>query len=168
MRLRGFVAVGAGVAGAVLAHALDEAGLLPGVREAAHVRGGMSGSVTALWLALAAASSWLAGRFGAIRVGAPASLLIAALPELVGRHDLGAVMDPGAVAGAMVQWLLLLAVVAAVVLASRGALVVLVPSLTAVSWPTPAGGRAREGSHLVDRRCRPRAPPDVPLSAHFT
>lgn len=167
MRLRGFVAVGAGVAGAVLAHALDEAGLLPGVREAAHVRGGMSGSVTALWLALAAASSWSAGRFGAIRVGAPASLLIAALPELVGRHDLGAIVDPGALAGAMLQWLLLLAVVAAVVVASRGALAVFALTFHAVSWPAPIERRTRESSHVVDRRSRPRAPPAGPLSVQF-
>ena len=167
MRLRGFVAVGAGVAGALLAHALDEAGMLPGVHEAAGVRGGMSASVTALWLGMTAALSWSSGRFGAIRVGAPSSLLIAAVPELVGRHDLGAVVDPGALSGAMLQWLLLLVVVAAVVVASRGAFVVLAPSFPTLSWAAPTGRRTRASSHVVDRRSRPRAPPALPLSVHF-
>jgi hypothetical protein len=166
MRLRGFVAVGAGVAGATLAHALDQAGLLPGVREAANVRSGMSGSVTVLWLGLAAMLSWLAGRFGPVRVGAPASLLIAAIPELVGRHDLGAVVEPGAIAGAMLQWLLLLVVVAAVVVASRSALTVLVPSYGAISWPASVGPRPRARTYVVDRRGRPRAPPKLPLPVH--
>lgn len=164
MRMRGLVAVGAGVAGAALAHALDAAGLLPGVHEAANVRGGMGAPATALWLALAAALSWIAARNGPIRVGAPASLLVAGVPELVGRHDLGAVVEPGAIAGAAVQWLLLLAVVTAVVVAGRAPLSVLVPSFAAITWPAPTGRVPRPRGQVVDRRGRPRAPPVLPLS----
>jgi len=167
MRLRELVAVGAGVAGAALAHVLDEAGLLPGVHEAASVRSGMTAGNTLLWLALAAGLAGLAARRGPIRIGAPASLLIAGAPEVLGRHDLGAVFEPGAIAGALVQWLLLLAVVAAVVITSRGALVVLTPSYAVIEWPAAAGPRQQARSFVVARRGRPRAPPDLPLSVHI-
>jgi hypothetical protein len=167
MRLRALVAVGTGVAGALLAHALDEAALLPGVHEAANVRAGMGMPVTGMWLGLAAALSWLAANYGAVRVGAPASLLVAAVPELVGRHDPGAVVEPGAIAAAMLQWLLLVAVVVAVVVASRSALTALTPLYGAISWPASVGPRLLARSRVVDRRGRPRAPPEVPLSAHF-
>ena len=167
MRLRGAVAVGAGVAGAALAHALDRAGLLPGVHEAANIRAGMSPSVAIGWLALAAALSWLAAKRGPIRIGAPASLLIAAMPELIGRHDIGAIVEPGALAGALLQWLLLLAVAAVIVIASRTQFVVLVPSYGAIGWPAPGGSRTWARSRLLDHRGRPRAPPGSHLSVHF-
>jgi hypothetical protein len=126
----------------------------------------MSASVTVLWLGLAASLSWLAGRFGAVRIGAPASMLVAALPELIGRHDLGAVAEPGAIAGALLQWLLLAAVVAVVVVATRNALTVLAPSYGAVTWPASVGPRRRARTYVVDRRGRPRAPPQLPLPVH--
>lgn len=167
MHMRGVVAVAAGVAGAALAHALDEAGLLPGVHEAANVRGGMSVSVTVIWLGLAATLSWVASKRGLVRLGAPASLLIAAIPELVGRHDIGAIVEPGAIAGALVQWLLLVAVAAVVVMAGRGTLVVLAPSFGAVAWPAPPVSLAPARGHVVDHRGRPRAPPGSSLISPF-
>lgn len=167
MRLRGVVAVGAGVAGAALAHVLDVAGLLPGVHEAANIRGGMSVPVTVGWLGIAAGLSLLAAKRGLVRVGAPASLFVAALPELMGRHDIGAVVEPGAVAGALLQWLLLLAVAAVVVVATRGAFVVLAPSFGTIAWLTPTASQERARSHALDHRGRPRAPPRAYLSAHF-
>ena len=167
MRLSGVVAVGVGVAGAALAHALDVAGLLPGVHETANVRGGLSAPVTVGWLGLAAALSLLAAKRGVVRVGAPASLLVAALPELIGRHDIGALVEPGAVAGALLQWLLLLAVAAAVVVATRGTFVVLAPSFGTIAWLTPTASQERARSHVLDHRGRPRAPPRASLSAHF-
>lgn len=166
MRVRGLVAAGAGAAGAALSHALDGAGLLPGVHEAVHVRDGMSVTLTFSWLAVAAALAWLAARRGPIRIGAPASLLVAAVPELVGRHDLGAVLEPGAIAGAALQWLLLLAVVAVLVVASRSSFVVLAPSHGAIAWPAPPETRHESLSHVVGTRGRPRAPPDLHLSFH--
>lgn len=164
MRLRGVVAVGAGIAGAAFAHVLDEAGLLPGVHEAVNVRASMSPAVTLGWLALAGALGWLAAQRGPIRIGAPAALLVSAVPELVGRHDIGAVVEPGAIAGALVQWLLLLVVVAVVVVASRCSFVVLVPSYGATVWPSPSDSAQQEHAHVIDRRGRPRGPPDLHLS----
>jgi len=163
MRPREVVAAGAGVAGVALAHALDVAGLLPGVHEAASVRLAMSPALTVGWLALAAVLGWSAGRRGPVRVGMPAALVVSAVPELVGRHDVGALVEPGAIAGALVQWLLLVAVVAAVVLASRTFFTAHVPAYGAVAWPSPIGLRRQARSVTVARRGRPRAPPRAPL-----
>jgi hypothetical protein len=109
----------AGVVAAASSHALDRAGQLPFVHEAADVRTAMSPALVCLWLALAAGLSALAARTRPILVGAPCALIVAGVPELVGRHDLGAVAEPGAIAGALVQWLLIAAIVGLAVLADR-------------------------------------------------
>jgi hypothetical protein len=163
MRTRGVAAVVAGIVGAAGAHALDVAGMLPGVHEAPGVRTGMGLAPTAGWLVLAGALAWLAARTRPALVGGSAALLVSAIPELVGRHDLGAIAEPGALAGALVQWLLLLAVVAIAVVVDRW-LAVHPPSsyLDVPEQPTIVG-RSRHVSQLVDRRGRPRAPPVVLL-----
>jgi len=112
--------IAASVPAALLAHALDVSGRLPFVHEAGDVRGAMGPLAVALWLALtavvvglAAASRWPA------MLAAPASLASAGLPELIGRHDLGAALEPGAMLGALLQWTLRLVVLALAVVASR-------------------------------------------------
>jgi hypothetical protein len=63
--------------------------------------------------------SALAARTRPLLVGAPAALLVSAVPELVGRHDIGAVLEPGAMVGSLVQWLLIALVVTLALLAER-------------------------------------------------
>jgi hypothetical protein len=163
MRTRGFAAVVAGVAGAAGTHALDVAGMLPGVHEAAGVRAGMGPLATVAWLGLAGALAWLAARTRLALVGGTAALLVSAVPELVGRHDPGAIAEPGALAGALVQWLLLLAVVAIVVVVDHWLAVKAPTSYLDLPRQTTIVGRSRNVSLLVDRRGRPRAPPVVHL-----
>jgi hypothetical protein len=98
VRVRVVVAAGAGVAAAAAGHALDVAGQLPFVEETEHVR-----------TAIAAATRVIA-------VGVPAAVVVSGMPELWGRHDVGAVAEPGAMLGALLQVLLLLAIVAATLL----------------------------------------------------
>src|SRR3954468_11483016 len=106
---RRVVAAVAGVAGAVVAHALDVTGLLPFVHESAEVRNAMSPVATLTWLLLAAAlTAFTAKRPGT--AGAGAALGIGGLPEVGGRHDPGAMFEPAAMAGALLQWLLLVLV----------------------------------------------------------
>ena len=168
MRTRGFAAVVAGIVGAAGTHALDASGMLPGVHEAIGVRTGMGPLATVAWLALAGALGWLAARTRPALVGGTAALLVSAIPELVGRHDLGAIAEPGAMAGALVQWLLLLLVVAIAVVVDRW-LAVQAPT-TYLDLPRQAtvSSGSRHVSQLVDRRGRPRAPPDVLLPATVT
>jgi len=163
MRTRGFAAVVAGIAGAAGTHALDAAGLLPGVHEATGVRTGMGPSATVGWLLLAGALAWLAARTRPALVGGSAALLVSGIPELVGRHDPGAIVEPGAMAGALVQWLLLLAVVAIAVVVDRWLAVRAPSSYVDLPGPSAIVGRSRNASRLVDRRGRPRAPPLVLL-----
>ena len=165
MRTRGFAAAAAGIVGAAGTHALDAAGLLPGVHEAVGVRTGMGPTATATWLIVAGALAWLAARTRPALFGSIAALLVSAVPELVGRHDLGAIAEPGAVAGALVQWLLLLIVVAIAVVLDRWLAVVVAPALPDQPGQSILGGRSRNVSRLVDRRGRPRAPPVVLLPA---
>ena len=164
MRTRGIAAAAAGVVGAAAAHALDAAGLLPGVRESVAVRTAMGPLATVSWLGLAALLAWLAARTRPALVGAGSALLVSAVPELVGRHDVGAVTEPGALAGAVLQWLLLLAVVAIAVAVDRFPSV-RVPALLLVAV-TKARPRRASGpiARLIDRRGRPRAPPSHLLS----
>jgi len=158
------VAAVAGVVGAATTRALDTAALLPGVHESADIRGAMSLSQTAAWLALAAGLAWLAARTRPVPVGAASALIVSAVPELVGRHDPGAVVEPGAIAGALVQWLLLLAVIAVVVIADRRLGIVAPSSCADLPWLPAHVRRPRTHTRLVDRRGRPRAPPAAFLS----
>src|SRR3954469_15076680 len=109
MPSRRAVAAVAGVTGAAVAHTLDAVGLLPFVHESVEVRTAMSSTTTLCWLALAAGLSAITARRPAT-AGAAAALVIGGLPELAGRHDPGAMFEPAAMAGAVLQWLLLLLV----------------------------------------------------------
>ena len=164
MRAKPATAAVASVPAALLAHALDVTGRLPFVHESGHVRDAMGPAAVLLWLALTALVVGLASasRWPAL-LGAPASLASAGLPELIGRHDLGAVLEPGAILGALLQWALLLVVVALAVVASR------VLRLT----PLIAGGPRVPRPRLIVRpawrryvvprwRLRSRAPPACP------
>jgi hypothetical protein len=160
MRTREAVAAVAGVAGAAATHGLDVAGALPGVHESAAVRGGMSPLATALWLALAALLAVLAARTRPVLLGAPAALLLSGVPELVVRHDPGAVVEPGAMAGALVQWLLLIALLALVVAVERGvARPLRVASLGAPVVPVAGGPFPRPPRPRLFSPAAPRAPP---------
>src|SRR3954454_16187673 len=109
MPSRRLVAAGAGVGRAAVAPALDVAGLLPFVHETADVRNAMSPTMTAGWLVLTALLCALTARQPAT-AGAAAALLIGGLAELAGRLDPGAMFEPAAVSGALLQWLLLVLV----------------------------------------------------------
>jgi len=157
------LAAAVGVAAAAVSHVLDRAGQLPFVHEQADVRTALSPAMIACWLLLAAMLSSLAAVTRPLLVGAPAALLVSAVPEVVGRHDLGAVVEPGAVAGALVQCLLIAVVVALALLAERqlgqrrATPVVLVALSSAPSWrlavPRPL---------LVVGESRSRSPPLAP------
>lgn len=159
MRSRRVVAAVAGVAGACLAHALDVAGLLPFVHEAAAVRNAMSPGSTAAWLLLTGVLCALTARRPAT-AGAAAALFIGGLPELAGRLDPGAIFEPAAIAGALLQWLLLVLVL------SLAFAVLTVLTTEEVSSPfLPALGRLKPPgvrpfvSQLAARAGRSRAPP---------
>src|SRR3954449_3823161 len=109
MPSRRAVAAVAGVAGAAVAHALDAAGLLPFVHESVEVRSAMSPTTTLCWLGLAAVLAAATARRPAT-AGAVAALVVGGLPELAGRHDPGAMFEPAAMTGALLQWLLLVLV----------------------------------------------------------
>jgi len=164
VRAKATTAAVASVPAALLAHALDVSGSLPFVHETGAVRGAMGPLAVVLWLALtalvvgfAAASRWPA------LLGAPASLASAGLPELIGRHDVGAVFEPGAILGALVQWLLLLSVVALAVVASR--VLRLSPFVAGgpqLRMPAPVARPARPPYVAPRWRLRSRAPPACP------
>lgn len=160
VRAKAPVAAVASVPAALLAHALDTHGLLPFVHETADVRSAMGPLAVAVWLALTAAVVGLAAssRWPAL-LGAPAALASAALPEIVGRHDLGAIAEPSAMLAAIVQWLLLLVVVALAIVASHVLrLSPLVAHPPVVRMPVPASATTRP--YLAARwRMRSRAPP---------
>ncbi|MDQ1699217.1 MAG: hypothetical protein QOG34_1080 [Frankiaceae bacterium] len=154
----------ASVPAALLAHAMDVAGWLPFVHETDDVRAAMGPLAVVLWLAFTAAAVGLAtaSRRPAL-LAAPASLASAGLPELIGRHDLGAVFEPGAILGALLQWSLLLVVLALAVVASE----VLRLSPLATGGPRlrmPAlASRPQRPPYLLTRwRLRSRAPPACP------
>jgi len=162
MRARDVAAVVAGMLGAAATHALDSAGLLPGVHETEAVRTAMGPTATVVWLMLAGALAWLAVRTRPALVGGASALVVAAIPELVGRHDPGAIGEPGAIAGALMQWLLLMAVVAIAVVVDRSLSAGAAQSSYRISFWQPASvGATRPPSGIVDRRGRPRAPPAV-------
>ena len=159
MHLRGAVAAAAGVCAAMTAHALDASGRLPFVHEAVEVRTAMSPAQVATWLVLAAAVSALAATTRVLAVGVPGALLVSAMPELLGRHDPGAIAEPGALLSAFVQVLLLVAVVAAALVLERR-----LPPLRA-RWPAqtlhvPLHLRPRAVvQRVVDGTAAPRGPP---------
>jgi hypothetical protein len=162
MRIRGLAAAVAGVVGAATAHALDVRGLLPGVRETAHVRQAMGPAVTVLWLGLAGGVALIAARTRPLLVGAVGALAVGAVPELLGRLDPGAAFEPGAVAGALLQWLLLMAVVAlAVVVEHRLGLMPFARTSLRTCWPPVPGYSSRGLPFVLIDRARPRAPPAV-------
>ena len=164
MRMRGIAAAVAGIVGAGTAHALDEAGLLPGVHESAGVRGAMGPGLTVAWLALAGLMAWYAARTRPAVVGGGCALVLSAIPEMVGRHDPEAIVEPGAIAGALFQWLLLLAVLALLVAVDRWLAVRAPASYLDVPRQPAFLALRRDIARLVDRRARPRAPPDSFLS----
>jgi hypothetical protein len=160
MRTRGVCAVVAGVVGAAVVHALDEAGQLPGVHETVAVRDAMTPLLTVGWLALAGSLGGLAARTRPVAVGGAGALVIAAIPELAGRTDPGAFFEPAALAGAALQWLLLMAVLGVLFLTDR--------QLTATpfrrtrlpsAWLPRTPVRRRRRAHLLASAGRPRAPP---------
>lgn len=159
MRGRGLTAAVAGACAAATGHALDATGRLPFVHEAVQVRAAMTPMQVLVWLGLAAGLSGLAASTRPLLVGAPAALLVSGTPELLGRGDPGALFEPGALLGALLQLLLVVAVVAlAVVLERRIALMV----HREIGSPSDA----REVASLkslagmsVDRTGEPRAPP---------
>src|SRR3954466_7299726 len=119
VHLRGAVAAAAGMCAAAMAHALDVTGSLPFVHETAEVRSAMSPAQVVRWLALAAGIGAVAASTRLLLVGVPGALLVSATPELIGRGDPGAIAEPGAILGALVQVLLLLAVVALALVLER-------------------------------------------------
>ena len=160
MRTRGVCAAVAGVVGAAVVHALDEAGLLPGVHESIAVRDAMTPLLTVGWLALAGSLGWLAARTRPVPVGGAGALVVAAIPELAGRTDPGAFVEPAALAGAALQWLLLMAVLGALVLTDRQlAAAPLLPARLPSAWLPRTPARHRSRSHLLAPAGRPRAPP---------
>jgi hypothetical protein len=151
----------ASIPGALVAHLLDLSGRLPFVHETAGVRGAMGPGTVVVWLAVTAMLAGLAAssRRPAI-LGAPAALASAGLPEMIGRHDIGAVLEPGAILGALLQWLLLLLVVGLALLARsvlrREPMLAWTPSPSlALSQPY----RGRFSSQPLHWRRRPRGPP---------
>lgn len=159
MHLRGTVAAVAGAAGAAIGHTLDVTGRLPFVHESAGVRTAMTPAQVALWLLLAAALSALAARTKPLLVGAPAALVVSAVPELVGRHDPGAFFEPGAMLGALLQLLLVVAVVALAVLLERRITALRVFPVGVTSERRRPRPQESSRSTDVDRTAVPRAPP---------
>ena len=159
MHLRATVAAVAGATAAATGHALDVAGRLPFVHESEGVRAAMSPLQVVLWLLCAAGLSALAARTRPWLVGGPAALAVSAAPELIGRHDPGAIVEPGALLGALLQLLLVVAVVAlAVVLERRLALLHLCSLAPAAQRRHPRLHRSSR-TRVVDRTAAPRAPP---------
>src|SRR4051812_14519984 len=159
MHSRRVVAAVAGVTGAVVAHALDAAGLLPFVHESVEVRTGMSPVATVCWLGLAAVLAAVTAMRPAT-AGAAAALVIGGLPELAGRQDPGAMFEPAAMAGALLQWLLLVLVLS-VAYAVHTRLTTTQPSPTALPairlTTSPRPRRLRR--HVTGRSGLTRAPP---------
>lgn len=154
------LAAAVGVAAAAVSHALDRAGQLPFVHEQSDVRTAMSPAMIACWLLLAAALSALAARTRPLLVGAPAALLVSAVPELVGRHDIGAVLEPGAMVGSLVQWLLIALVVTLALLAERRlGQRPATPIVLCALWSSPAWRVVAPRPFLLVDESRSRSPP---------
>ena len=50
-----------------------------------------------------------------LTMGMAGAVVVAGIPELAGRHDPGAMFEPGALTGALMQWVVLLLVIAVAV-----------------------------------------------------
>src|SRR4051812_36882807 len=165
MRSRRVVAAVAGVAGAGGAHALDVTGLLPFVHESSEGRNPMSPVATVSWLLLAAALTSFTAKRPAT-AGAAAALVIGGLPELAGRHDPGAMFEPAAMAGALLQWLLLVLVLS-VAYAVHTRLTTTRPAPTAVPALQPTAPLRPGGlpCRISGPSGRTRAPPASRLTS---
>jgi hypothetical protein len=159
VHLRGPVAATAGVCAAVTGHALDVTGRLPFVHEAVAVRTSMSVTQVVLWLLGAAVVSAAAACTRVLVVGVPGALLVSGTPELLGRHDPGAVFEPGALLGAVVQVLLVVAVVAVAMVLQRRLEVLRHPRLIRAVDRRVSPSRPPLVPVLVDRIAAPRGPP---------
>src|SRR4051812_30060359 len=159
MPSRRAVAAVAGATGAAVAHSLDAAGLLPFVHESVEVRTAMSSTTTVCWLVLAAGLAAATARRPAT-AGAEAALVIGGLPELAGRHDPGAMFEPSAMAGALLQWVLLVLVLS-IAYAVHPRLTTSEPSPTALPTLrlTTSLRRRRHFGRTTGRSGRTRAPP---------
>jgi hypothetical protein len=116
VRARAVVAAAGGVAAAAAGHALDAAGQLPFVHESGAIRLAMTPIEVVGWLAAAGVIAGLAAISRPLLVGLPGACAVSGFPELIGRHDPGAILEPGAALGALLQVLILLLVVALAVL----------------------------------------------------
>lgn len=156
-------AAAASVPAALLAHLLDVTGRLPMVHESVGVRAAMGPLAVVAWLLLTALLVALAAATRPVLFGALAAMVSAGLPELLGRHDIGAVFEPGAVAGALVQWLLLLTVIGLALVTGR-----LLRLSPVEPSPRPQWLLAVPTPRLAVPACRPpwrlrsRAPPACP------
>lgn len=164
VHLRAVVAASAGVCAAATAHALDVTGRLPFVHEAVAVRTSMSPAEVALWLLVAAAVSAVAACTRVVLVGVPGALLVSGAPELLGRHDPGAVFEPGALMGAVVQLLLILAVAAVALLLQRRLAVLRPTAVIDVVDGRPQPSPQEVCSPVVDEIAAPRGPPALVVS----
>ena len=159
MHLRSTVAATAGACAAAAAHALDETGRLPFVHESVDVRTAMTPTQVVAWLALAAVVSALAATTRVLLVGVPGALLVSAAPELIGRHDPGALVEPGALLGAFVQVLLLLAVVGLALVLERRLGIFRPQPLTRPAHTLPHVALPPVVQVVVDGIAAPRGPP---------
>src|SRR3954453_7297286 len=159
MRSRRIVAAVAGVTGAVVAHSLDVTGLLPFVHESVGVRTAMTPAATLCWLALAAALAAVTARRPAT-AGAAAALAVGGLPELAGPVGPGAMFEPAAMAGALLQWLLLVLVLSvAYAVHTRLTTSELAPTALPTLRLTTSPRRPRPFCRIAGRSGRTRAPP---------
>ena len=164
MHLRAVVAATAGLGAAATAHALDVTGRLPFVHEAVSVRAAMSPVEVAGWLFVAAAVSAIAVCTRVALVGVPGAVVVSGTPELIGRHDPGALLEPGALTGALVQVLLLLTVVAVALLLQRRLTVLHPTRIRPRRHSAPQHHLQTFAQTTVDRTASPRAPPLLGVS----
>jgi hypothetical protein len=162
-RLGGRVAACAGALGVAAGRALDAAGALPGVHEAARVRAGVPLAVTVVLVLAGALVGRLAARrpqpWRAVPAGAAVAVLLAGAPELVARHDVGAVAEPAALAGALVQALpVVLALLLAALLAATPA-AARPPALPPTRYDVSAPAVQRVPAATAVALLHPRAPP---------
>src|SRR3954469_10126033 len=162
---RRVVAAVAGAAGAVVAHTLDATGLLPFLHESAEVRNAMSPVATVTWLLLAAALTAFTAKRPAT-AGAAAALVIGGLPELAGRLDPGAMFEPAAMAGALLQWLLLVLVLSgAYAVHTQPTASAPAPTAVPVLPLTTSHRPRRPYGRVTGRSGRTRAPPASRLTS---
>lgn len=158
------VAAVLGSGAAAVGHVLDATGRLPFVHETADVRLAMHAPALAIWLVAAAVAAAVAATTRPLLVGAPAAVVVSATPELVGRQDPGALLEPGAVLGALLQLLLVLAVVAVAAVAERWLCTVAVVWSPRVPGVVPVDSARSTPRARVPLVVRPRGPPSLVVS----